>query len=83
MTTEQGESRETLRTTVGVVLFILWGALAVIWAYDAIHAIVINGDYVPAIKAVATLMLLALLAGMEGLEVCYIHLWRQLHEPLS
>ena len=81
MTTEQSESRATgaVRTTVGVVLFIVWGALAVIWVYDAIHALVINSDYVPAIKAVATLLLLALLAGMEGLEVGYISHWHKMY----
>jgi CBS domain containing-hemolysin-like protein len=46
--------------------------------YDAIYNLA-HGVSSPAIKSVGTLLLLALLAGMEGLEVCYIHLWRQLH----
>ena len=80
MTTEQGESRATgaLRTTVGVVLFIAWGALTILWVYDAFHALV-DGAASPAIRAVGAILLLVLLAGMEGLEVVYIHLWRQLH----
>jgi hypothetical protein len=80
MTTEQSESRATgaVRTTVGVVLFIVWGVLAFLWVYDAIYNLA-HGVSSPAIKAVGTLLLLVLLAGMEGLEVCYIHLWRQLH----
>jgi hypothetical protein len=80
MTTEQRESRATgaVRTTVGVVLFIVWGALAIIWVYDAIYNLA-HGVPGPALKAVGTLLLLVVLAGMEGLEVCYIHLWRQIH----
>ena len=80
MTTEQGESRATgaLRTTVGVVLFIAWGALTILWVYDAFHALV-DGEGSPAIRAVGAILLLVLLAGMEGLEVVYIHLWHQLH----
>jgi hypothetical protein len=80
MTTEQGESRATgaLRTTVGVVLFIVWGVLAFLWVYDAIYNLA-HGVSGPAIKSLGTLLLLVLLAGMEGLEVCYIHLWRQMH----
>jgi len=78
--TEQSESRATgaVRTTVGVVLFIAWGVLAFLWVYDAIYNLA-HGVSGPAIKSLGTLLLLALLAGMEGLEVCYIHLWRQLH----
>jgi hypothetical protein len=80
MTTEQGESRATgaLRTTVGLVLFIVWGVLTILWVYDALHALV-DGEASPAIRAVGALLLLVLLAGMEGLEVVYIHLWRQMH----
>jgi hypothetical protein len=80
MTTEQSESTATgaVRTTVGVVLFIVWGVLAFLWVYDAFYNLA-HGVSGPAIKSLGTLLLLALLAGMEGLEVCYIHLWRQLH----
>jgi CBS domain containing-hemolysin-like protein len=80
MTTEQSESRATggVRATVGVVLFIVWGVLAFLWVYDALYNLA-HGVPGPAIKSLGTLLLLAVLAGMEGLEVCYIHLWRQLH----
>ena len=80
MTTEQGQSRATgaLRTTVGVVLFVAWGLLTILWVYDAFHALV-DGEASPAIRALGAILLLVLLAGMEGLEVVYIHLWRQLH----
>ncbi len=80
MTTEQDESRASgaLRATVGVVLFIVWGVLTILWVYDALHALV-DGEASPAIRAVGALLLLVLLAGMEGLEVVYIHLWRQMH----
>jgi CBS domain containing-hemolysin-like protein len=79
-TTEQAESRSTgaLRATVGVVLYIVWGVLAFLWVYDAIHALV-HGVYSPAIKSAGTLLLLALLAGMEGLEVGYISLWHKMY----
>jgi CBS domain containing-hemolysin-like protein len=81
MTTEQIQSRAggAVRTTVGVVLFIVWGVLAVLWVYDAIYQLAAHGVYGPAIKSLGTLLLLTLLAGMEGLEVCYIHLWRKLY----
>jgi hypothetical protein len=80
MTTEQRQSRASgvLRTTVGVVLFIAWGVLTILWVYDAVHASV-HGEAGPAIRAVAALLLLVVLGGYEGLEVVYIHLWRQLH----
>jgi hypothetical protein len=80
MTTEQRDSRATgaVRTTVGVVLFIVWGVLTIFWVYDAIYNLA-QSHPGPAIKSVGTLLLLVLLAGMEGLEVCYIHLWRQMH----
>jgi hypothetical protein len=79
-TTEQDESRATgaLRTTVGVVLFSVWAVLALLWVYDALHALV-DGVYGPAIKSVCTLLLLAVLAGMEGFEVVYIKLWQKIY----
>src|SRR5829696_2603821 len=80
MTTEQRQSRsgEALRATVGVVLFVAWGVLTILWVYDALHALV-DGEASPAIRAVVALLLLVLLAGMEGLEVFYIDLWSQIH----
>jgi hypothetical protein len=80
MATEQGGSRATgaLRTTVGVVLFVAWGVLTILWVYDAIYRLV-DGEAGPAIRAAVALLLLVLLAGMEGLEVVYIDLWSQIH----
>ena len=78
--TEQSESRATgaVRTTVGVVLFIAWGVLAFLWVYDAIYNLA-HGVSGPAIKSLGTLLLLALLAGMEGLEVAVIDRWSDLY----
>jgi len=80
MATEQGKSRsgEALRATVGVVLFVVWAVLTFLWFYDAIHALV-YGEPGPAIKAVVWLLLMLLLAGMEGLEVAVIDRWSHLY----
>jgi hypothetical protein len=84
MTTEQGKSRagEGLRATVGVVLFVVWAVLTFLWFYDAIHAL-IHGEPGPAIKAVVWLLLMLLLAGMEGLEVAVIDRWSHLYPERS
>jgi hypothetical protein len=80
MTTEQGKSRagEALRATVGVALFAVWAVMTFLWFYDAIHALV-HGEAGPAIKAVVWLLLMLLLAGMEGLEVAVIDRWSHLY----
>ena len=80
MTTEQGKSGagEALRATVGVVLFAVWAVMTILWFYDAIHAL-IHGEAGPAIKAVVWLLLMLLLAGMEGLEVAVIDRWNHLY----
>ena len=80
MATEQGKSRSggALRATVGVVLFVVWAVLTFLWFYDAIHALV-YGEPGPAIKAVVWLLLMLLLAGMEGLEVAVIDRWSHLY----
>jgi hypothetical protein len=76
MTTEQGGSRAsgTLRATFGVVLFIAWAILTILWVYDAIYKLA-HGEAGPAIMAVVALLLMVLLAGMEGLEVAVIDRW--------
>ena len=53
MATEQGQSRSSgaSRATFGVVLFIVWGVLTILWVYDAIYKLV-HGEAGPAIKAV-------------------------------
>jgi hypothetical protein len=80
MATEQGKSRsrEALRATVGVVLFVVWAVLALLWIYDAVYELV-HGVAGPAIKAVIWLLLMLLLASMEGLEVAVIDRWSQLY----
>ena len=80
MATEQGKSRsgEALRATVGVVLFVVWAVLAFLWVYDAIYELV-HGVAGPAIKAVIWLVLMLVLAGMEGLEVAVIDRWSHLY----
>jgi hypothetical protein len=80
MATEQGKSRSggALRATVGVVLFVVWAVLAFLWVYDAIYELV-HGVAGPAIKAVIWLLLMLVLAGMEGLEVAVIDRWSQLY----
>jgi hypothetical protein len=84
MATEQGKSRsgEALRATVGVVLFVVWAVMTFLWFYDAIHALV-HGEPGPAIKAVVWLLLMLLLAGMEGLEVAVIDRWSHLYPERS
>jgi hypothetical protein len=80
MTTEQRQSRASgaLRATVGVVLFVVWAVLTILWVYDAIYKLV-DGEAGPAIKAVIWLLLMLVLAGMEGLEVAVIDRWSQLY----
>ena len=80
MTTEQGKSTVSgaLRATFGMVLFIAWGVLTILWVYDAIHALA-DGEAGPAITAVGALLLMFLLMGMEGLEVAVIDRWSHLY----
>lgn len=66
-----------MRTTFGVALFVAWGILTVLWVYDAFHSLG-DGEAGPLIRAVAALLLMILLAGMEGLEVAVIDRWFQL-----
>jgi hypothetical protein len=84
MTTEQGGSRASgaLRATFGVVLFIAWAVLTILWVYDAIHALV-DGEAGPVLMAVIALLLMSLLAGMEGLEVAVIDRWSHLYPERS
>jgi hypothetical protein len=80
MTTEQGGSTVSAawRATFGVVLFIAWGVLTILWVYDAIYQLA-HGKAGPAIMAVCAILLMFLLAGMEGLEVAVIDRWNQLY----
>ena len=68
----------TVRKAFGLVLFVAWGLMTVIWVYDAIYDIITMGNPVPAIAAVCAILLMLLLAGMEGLEVAVIDRWRDM-----
>ena len=80
MATKQGQSRASgvARATFGAVLFIAWGVLSVLWVYDAIYKLA-HGKPGPAIAAVVALLLMLVLAVMEGLEVVMIHDWNRLY----
>jgi hypothetical protein len=71
-----------LRATFGVVLLVVWALMTVIWFYDTILALV-RGEPGLAIKAVVWLLLMLLLAGMEGLEVAVIDRWSHLYPERS
>ena len=84
MTTEQRQSGTSGvgRATFGAVLFIAWGVLSVIWVYDAIYELA-HGHSTPAITAVVAVLLMLVLAVMEGLEVVMIHDWSRLYPDRS
>ena len=67
-----------LRTAFGAALFIAWAVLTALWIYDAVY-VLIEGDALPAVAAVGAILLMSLLAGMEGLEVAVIDRWRTLY----
>jgi hypothetical protein len=80
MASEQGQSRAggVARATFGMVLFIAWGVLSVLWVYDAIYELT-KDHFTPAITAVVAVLLMVVLAVMEGLEVVMIHDWNRLY----
>lgn len=80
MATEQGGSTASgvARATFGMVLFIAWGVLSVLWVYDAIYKLA-HGEPGPAIAAGVAILLMLVLATMEGLEVVMIDGWSQLY----
>src|SRR3954451_1242539 len=80
MATEQVGSTASgaARATFGVVLLSIWTVLTVLWLYDAVHKLV-DGDAAPAIWALVALLLMFLLACMEGLEVAVIDRWSHLY----
>jgi Mg2+/Co2+ transporter CorB len=80
MATEQGGSRASgvARATFGMVFFIVWGVLSVLWVYDAIYKLA-HGEPGPAIAAGVAILLMLVLAVMEGLEVVMIDGWSQLY----
>jgi len=83
MTTQPASrTSDALRATFGIVLFIAWAILTILWVYDAIYALV-DGEPGPVIMAVVALLLMSLLAGMEGLEVAVIDRWSKLFPERS
>jgi hypothetical protein len=79
MATEQGGSASGVaRAAFGMVLFIGWGVLSVLWVYDAIYKLA-HGEPGPAIAALVALVLMLVLAVMEGLEVVMIHDWNHIY----
>jgi len=67
--------RSAPRVTFGVVLFVAWGFLTILWIASTID-LAADGEISPVITAVVAILLMALLAGMEGLEVAVIDRWR-------
>jgi hypothetical protein len=87
MANEQGGSTAggAARATFGVVLLIIWAIITILWVYDAIYKLVDGETGRPAILAVVALLLMFLLACMEGLEVAVIDRWSHLYpdRPMS
>jgi hypothetical protein len=69
--------RSVPRTAFAAVLLLGWSVMATLWVYSTIDALIQEGDVMPAVTAGAALVLLTLLAGMEGLEVAVIDRWRK------
>ncbi|MBO0845413.1 MAG: hypothetical protein J2P22_08370 [Nocardioides sp.] len=60
------------------MLLVIWGVITILWVYDAIYKLG-HGEASPAIWAVVALLLMFLLACMEGLEVAVIDRWSHLY----
>src|SRR4029450_1086864 len=69
--------RNLLRTGFGVVLFVAWGILTILWVASTVYSVA-NGNVAAAVTAVAAVALLVLLGLMEGLEVSVIARWQTL-----
>jgi hypothetical protein len=70
------ESRHLLRKAFGVLLFVGWGILTVVWVASTVF-LVVHGTVTAVITAVCAVALLLLLGGMEGLEVSVIDRWQK------
>ena len=70
--------RSAPRAAFAAVLFLGWGLLTVIWVASTID-LAADGDVSAIVSAVVSLALMALLAGMEGLEVAVIDRWRSIY----
>lgn len=69
------EPPHRLRTAFGVVLFVGWGVLTVLWVASTVYLLA-HGSITAVITAASALGLLLLLGGMEGLEVSVIDRWQ-------
>lgn len=69
------EPQHRLRTAFGVVLFVAWGILTVLWVASTVY-LVAHGSMTALITAASALALFLLLGGMEGLEVSVIDRWQ-------
>jgi hypothetical protein len=66
------------RFAFGVVLFVLWGLATIVWVASTI-SLAADGDAGAVVTAVVAVLLLAVLFGMEGLEVAVIDRWREIY----
>jgi len=69
--------RNLLRMGFGVVLFVAWGILTILWVASTVRSVA-TGNVAAAVTAVTAVALLVLLALMEGLEVSVIDRWQKL-----
>lgn len=70
--------RSAPRVAFGAVLFVAWGLATIVWVASTVN-LVADGDAGAIISAIVAFALLALLAGMEGLEVAVIDRWRAIY----
>ena len=66
------------RVAFGVVLFVAWGLATIVWVASTVN-LAADGDAAAIVTAIVAFALLALLAGMEGLEVAVIDRWRAIY----
>jgi hypothetical protein len=64
-----------LRTSFGVVLFVVWGIATILWVWTDVY-LSVHGHLIVAVTSIAALALMSLLGGMEGLEVSVIDRWQ-------
>jgi hypothetical protein len=70
--------RSAPRVAFGVVLFVAWGLATIVWVASTVNLIA-DGDAGAIVSGIVAFALLALLAGMEGLEVAVIDRWRAIY----
>jgi hypothetical protein len=79
MSTQDATAARSLpRVVFGVILFLAWGIETVLWLASTVH-LAANGEAMAIVTAVVALSLMALLCGMEGLEVAVIDRWRVMY----